>query len=147
MALIDRGRGRFYAGERQTEHGFAGGPDDITNAADLGRMENVERACDVFSEGAFRRVDRIVGNGREMDDRVSAGEGIDGLAEIGEIDHAGSSQRLPGHCAIEIGDFKSLLEEMADDRLAGLAGASGYMHVSLVHVLKGNELDLSANGK
>ena len=56
---------------------------------------------------------------------------------VGEIDHARGCQRLRGYCAVEMGDCKALFEEMADNRLTGLSGASGHMHVSLVHGLNG----------
>lgn len=46
-----------------------------------------------------------------------------------------------------MGDCKALFEEMADNRLTGLSGAFGHMHVSLVQGLKGFQLDLSANRK
>src|SRR5205814_29068 len=76
MALVDRCELGGLV-ERQAEHRFARGPDDVPDVVRHGRRKDVVGRDRIDPEGLGLRPEPRGGDGREVDDRIHARQGIE----------------------------------------------------------------------
>ena len=90
-----------------------------------GRLEDVVGAEHVRAEGGLLAADPVRGNRRQVHDGVGTGEALDGLAEFGELDGEGGRELLDRWDEVDAEHLVVVLEQVADDRTAGLPARAG----------------------
>ena len=131
VLLVDRRVAGQLALERQTERRLARRPDDAAEPEELRRREDVVRARGVHAERQLVRLQPGSRDRGEMDDRVGALERVDRLAVVGQVgDQLLAFRQLRIAEQVDVDHVVAVLEQVANDRAAGLAGAAGDDHTT-----------------
>jgi hypothetical protein len=132
VILVDRGVPRWDV-EGQPEGGLAGRPNHPRDAQPLCGGERVVVHRRVVTERGAVRSQARGGDGREVHDRLAAGDRLQGLPEVGEIGAEQPDAEVTGQLAVPAGpalavdrpNVVALLEEVAAHDPPGLASGSG----------------------
>ena len=121
--LVDRCEGRRDV-ERKPEDRLARRPDDAFHAVVDRGLEDVVGRHGVDAKGLALGTQAGRRDGGEMDDRVSRGERVLGLAEIGQVGHQGLLGRVPVRAHVDVEDLVAVIAQVAHDPRSALAAAA-----------------------